>query len=148
MRRLLVLLLATFLMSCDMSLCSNELIEDVTSPTGKYIASVFERNCGATTPYVRVLSLRSSGEKFDPDDDDDWVFTVHGQSDVQVSWMADNKLKVSYAGIWDQLTRREKWKDVIEPDRLPRPGRRGEKPDTFAGLARCLYERRVTEYRT
>lgn len=100
-------------MSCDMSLCSNELIEDITSPTGKYVASIFERNCDATTPYVRVVSLRSLDEEFDPNDDDEWVFTIHGQSDVKVSWMADNKLRVSYTGTGDLPTRREKWKDVV-----------------------------------
>ena len=114
MRGSLVLLLGAFLGSCDASLCSNELINEVASPNGKYIASVFERNCGATTPYVRVVSLHSSDAKLAPEDSDDWVFTIHGQSDVKVSWIADDKLKVSYSGTGEQPTRREKkWKGIV-----------------------------------
>lgn len=107
-----VLLLAAFLVSCDMSLCSNELIEDVASPDGKHIASMFERNCGATTPYVRIVSLRLSDAKFAPDDDSDWVFTIHGQSVVKMLWVADDKLKVSYSATGDKPTRRRKWEGV------------------------------------
>lgn len=102
-----------FLSSCDASMCSNELIKEIVSPDGKYVASVFERNCGATTPYVNVVSLHRFGVKFYPDDSDNWVFTVHGKSDVRVSWVADNKLKVSYSGTGDQPTKRSKWKNIL-----------------------------------
>ncbi len=112
MRILLVILLFVSLTSCDADLCGNELIREVTSPDGKYIASIFERNCGATTPYIRVVNLRLSDEKFAPEEDDDWVFTIHGQSDVKVSWVADGELKITYSGAGDQPTQRRKWKDV------------------------------------
>jgi hypothetical protein len=87
-------------------------MEEVASPDGKHVAAVFERNCGATTPYVRVVSLRSSDAAFDPEDDDDWVFTIHGQSDVKVAWAADDRITVSYSGTGDQPTRREKWHEI------------------------------------
>lgn len=113
MRISLVVLLVILLASCDASLCGNKLIDEVSSPDGKYIASIFERNCGATTPYIRVVSLRLSGTKFAPEDDDNWVFTIHGRSDVKASWVAAGKLKISYSGTGDQPTQRGKWKDIL-----------------------------------
>lgn len=107
MRNLLIIILVVFLVSCDVSICDNQLIEDVKSSNGEFTASIFERNCGATTPFVKVVSLRSTMAKLDLDNDDDWVFTIHGQSDVKVSWILDNKLKVSYTSTGDKPVQRE-----------------------------------------
>lgn len=113
MRTLLIFLLVILLTSCDAGLCGNELIDEIASPDGKYVASIFERDCGATTPYIRVVSLRLSDTKFAPEDDDNWVFTIHDRSDVKVSWVAVGQLKISYSATSDQPTQREKWRDVL-----------------------------------
>jgi hypothetical protein len=99
-------------MSFDMSLCDNQLIEDVKSPNGKYTASVFERDCGATTPYIEIVSLHSSAAKFDPENYDNWVFTVQGRSKVKATWISDDKLKVSYTYTGEALTQQEKWNGI------------------------------------
>lgn len=109
----MVFLLNALLVSCDASLCSNELINEVISPDRKYVASVFERDCGATVPYIRVVTLRLSNAKFFAEEYDNWVFTIHGQSDVRVSWAATDKLKIAYSGTGDRPTQREKWKNVV-----------------------------------
>jgi hypothetical protein len=101
-----------FIASCDISPCDNLLIKNVKSPNGKYTASVFERNCGATTPFIKIVNLHSSTAKVDFDKDNDWVFTIHGQSDVKVSWLLDDKLKVSYTSTGDTPTQREKWNGI------------------------------------
>ncbi len=44
--------------------CSEENIANITSPDGKYVAALFIRNCGATTPFVYHVNLRASSEKF------------------------------------------------------------------------------------
>ena len=112
MRSLPVILIAFLLVSCDTSLCGNEFVKDFVSPDGEYVASVFQRNCGATTPYVEVVSLRSSGKKFVPDDFGNWVFTLQGKAEVKISWIGERRLEVSYSGTGDQPTKRTKWKDV------------------------------------
>jgi hypothetical protein len=112
MRIPLVFLLFVLLTSCDADLCGNELVTEAASPDGRYIATIFERDCGATTPHISVVSLRLSGARFDPEEDKDWVFTIHGQSDVKVLWVADRNLKITYSGTGDQPTQRRKWKDV------------------------------------
>jgi Family of unknown function (DUF5412) len=112
MRTILAMLLVVFLVSCGMNLCDNQLIEDVKSPNGKYTASVFERDCGATTPYIEIVSLHSSAAKFDPENYDDWVFTVQGRSKVKATWISDDKLQVSYTYTGEKLTQQEKWNGI------------------------------------
>ena len=47
-------------------LCGEELIAEKTSPDGLYVATLMSRNCGAATPYVSHLNLRSTKSKFHP----------------------------------------------------------------------------------
>jgi hypothetical protein len=82
------------------------------SPDGTYIATVFERNCGATTPFVRVVSLRASTANFDADKTDDWVFTVEHQPAIVLHWDAQLHLSVAYPRGADLGTQRDVWKDV------------------------------------
>ena len=109
---LLVILIALFVTSCD-SLCGNEIKDEVISPTGKYIAIIFERNCGATTPYISIVSLRFSDMKFDPEDKNNWIFEIKGQSAIEVDWVAINKLKISFTGTGASPNKNEKWKNVV-----------------------------------
>lgn len=102
---------ALFLSGCS-DLCGVDFLSESKSPDGKYIATVFERNCGATTPFVRVVSLRHAGSGFSPEDDDDWIFTIHGQSDINVLWIESTKLKISYSPTGDSPTQRTKWEKI------------------------------------
>lgn len=106
------LILAFFPVACDSSLCSNQILDEMTSPDGKYIASFFERDCGATTPYVRVVSLRLSKEKLKPENFNDWVFTIHGQPEVKISWKNSKMLNISFSGTGDKPTQRNKWQEI------------------------------------
>ena len=112
MRILLVTLLFISLASCNKDLCGNELVCEVASPDGRYIASLFERDCGATTPQISVVNLRLSDAEYAPEEIDDWIFTIHGQSDVKVSWVVDGQLKIKYSRTGDKPTQRLKWRDV------------------------------------
>ena len=112
MRTAVLFFFVTLIASCDGSLCANELIAEIPSVDRRYIASIFQRNCGATTPYVRVVSLRPTHTKFAPDNDKDWVFTIHGQSDISASWTPGGELVVSYTGTGDSPTKRASWHGV------------------------------------
>lgn len=112
MRSLSVLILATSLISCD--LCGNDLIEDVASPDGKHIASVFERGCGVPSPLITVMSLRKSNANFVPEEFSDWVFSLEGRSVIKIVWVANDRMKVSFTGIGEAPTRQErKWNDIV-----------------------------------
>jgi len=109
---LYALLFAIILSSCNSNFCSNNILLEVVSPNSKYVASIFERDCGATTPYVQVVSLRFIGRKFDPKKTGDWVFTIHGKSDVKIYWDGDTKLKILFSATGDSPTQHTKWQDV------------------------------------
>lgn len=70
---------------CSESFCKDEVLEEVRSPDGKYIATVFESNCGATTAYSRHVLLRASESRFDGASAENIVFTVKGQHSVELN---------------------------------------------------------------
>lgn len=106
---LICLTIAAMLMVSCKELCNNSLQDEKNSPDGKFTASFFERNCGATTPYVQVISLRLSNKKLDPDNFDDWVFTIHGRSKIKIDWKDIDELSISYSGTGDTPTMINKW---------------------------------------
>jgi hypothetical protein len=82
-------------------------------PDGKIIASSFERNCGATTRYVHVVALNILGEKLDPENFDNWVFSIHGDSVIKLKWEDYDKLLITYSGIGDSPTSSEtEWRGI------------------------------------
>ena len=74
--------------------CDNQILTEVSSPDGRYIASVFDRNCGATTPYYRIVALRPAGTKLRGDRHEDWVFAIKERSEVQLTWRDVHHLEV------------------------------------------------------
>jgi hypothetical protein len=63
------------------------------SPDGRYIATVFERNCGATTDYVTAINIRPSDEPFDDGARHD-VLSISGLPPVKVEWAAPRALVI------------------------------------------------------
>jgi hypothetical protein len=106
-----MLFLVTSMLLVGCGLCGNELLTETASPDRKYVAAVFERNCGATTPFVTVVSLRSLNSSFDPEREKDWVFTAHHLSGVEVIWKSNVELHILYS-LTDETTHRTKWRDV------------------------------------
>jgi hypothetical protein len=74
--------------------CAHELVKEAQSPDGKYIASVFDSDCGATTPISRQILLRKGGIIFSGDNQDGVVFRVKGKRDVEVRWVDGEHLMV------------------------------------------------------
>lgn len=88
---------ATFLASgCGEPLCKNQLIYEVESPEKDYIASVFQRNCGATTPVINVVNVQRKKEILDLENYNSWAFTAHGESSVTLRWKENKDLLISY----------------------------------------------------
>lgn len=69
---------SSFLMTagCFESSCNDKVLEEVRSPDGKYIATIFESDCGATTAYSRHVLLRASESRFDGASAENIVFTA------------------------------------------------------------------------
>ena len=69
-----------------------DIIQEVVSPDGKYVAYVFEANGGATTRFTYRLSVLKEGKKLKAGDVGN-TFITYNEFDVE--WINDNTLKVN-----------------------------------------------------
>jgi hypothetical protein len=92
-------MLATLLpWSCG--LCVEENKAEAYSPNGKYLARVYERNCGATTGFLTHVNLRSKWGYFNTV----WagtitqgqVFSISCNPEVKLVWRNDSNLEIQY----------------------------------------------------
>lgn len=75
--------------------CDDETLQEVKSPNGGFVATVFVRDCGATTDFSTLLSLRKAGQAFSPDKDDQGIQTsFEGRHEVKIRWLSARKLEV------------------------------------------------------
>lgn len=81
------------LTSCTLD-CGHEVVKDTSSPDGKYIATIFDSNCGATTLFSRQVLLRKGPAPFSGDNKEDVVFRVKGKRDVEVRWIDAEHLMI------------------------------------------------------
>lgn len=74
--------------------CGHELVQEATSPEANYIATVFDSDCGATTPFSRQILLRKAEVTFSADNAEDVVFRVKGKRDIEVRWVDAKHLMI------------------------------------------------------
>ena len=72
--------------------CKDEKITDTASTDDQRIATVFVRDCGATTGWNTQVAMRWKSSNPRPED---VVFVVEGKPDVQVKWLDDLTLSVT-----------------------------------------------------
>ena len=81
--------------------CSNQIRREVSSPTGKMKAIVFQRDCGATVGLNKQVSVLPSSSKLPNDGGNVFVADGGGGNEpsgpfVAVSWTNDAELLVTY----------------------------------------------------
>jgi hypothetical protein len=105
-----------FLSAALSSGCSNNVLMQAASTDGRYVATVFEMNCGATSPFLRVASIRLQDAPFDAKDDKSWVFVTRDRPTVKILWSDQRKLTVVVDGYSstppEQRVRSSRWEDV------------------------------------
>jgi hypothetical protein len=74
------------------SSCENTVKSEVKSPDGKYIVTLFERNCGATTDFSTIVSLRENSTELKADDLG--IFVVKGQPKIDLAWEGNTRLRL------------------------------------------------------
>jgi hypothetical protein len=92
--------------------CGNSVLSSVASPDGGYIATVSERNCGATTPYQRVVSIRHKAERFDGNNKRAWIFEIKDQPSVNLNWSSQRRLTITYSPNTGTILNLSRWEDV------------------------------------
>ncbi len=89
---------AVYALGRALSDCSSDVLSEAVSPDQQYVATAFERGCGATTPFVRIVSVRATRTRFDGDDRDRWVFAVEGQPEIRLAWTDPERLTIKHGG--------------------------------------------------
>ncbi len=87
--------LCVALAGCSGPQCENVVLREITSPDGQRVATLFARNCDATTPYVQAVVVHKKGSNFSGDDPASYVFTMRGQHKVSIQWLAGDHLLVN-----------------------------------------------------
>ncbi|MEY2527569.1 MAG: hypothetical protein QOE73_2340 [Verrucomicrobiota bacterium] len=95
--RALLILVVMALSSCDypvlFGLCKDKITYGSISPDGKYIAIVYQRDCGAPGGLATFVSIQPSVAKFEGRPKDA-IFAVDGPVPVAVSWTDSSNLRI------------------------------------------------------
>lgn len=94
-------LISFVLFGCSDS-CVNTTKQDVRSPDGKYVATAFIRDCGATTDFSPQVHLRLAGENLAQTGN---VFVGDHSDKIRLEWLSASHLVVySDCAVVRQLT--------------------------------------------
>lgn len=75
--------------------CEHEIMGQFSSPDRRRTAVVVLTNCGATTPFVSSILIKSAEEDFKIKRNNNF-FVVKGQNDIEVIWDGNSALTVVY----------------------------------------------------
>lgn len=81
------------------------------SPDGEHIASVFQRDCGATTRYVTGVALRRADRAL-VDDDANVALITEGVVPIVTRWIADDMLLIEAPAAARIFSRKSRWNEV------------------------------------
>jgi hypothetical protein len=113
MRRILFLacVIATFSACGLVSQCGESALLTTTSPNSEWQASVVERNCGATTDYVTLVTVRGNKTYFGSTAE---VFLVSGAVGVELEWTTESNLSIRCKDCKesDVFVKKDKWDDL------------------------------------
>jgi hypothetical protein len=87
-------ILSALLAGCG-DMCANEVSQTLISPSGRYVAYVFSRNCGATTGFNTQVSVLPTTHK--PPQESGNTFISGRQVPLVLQWQGDESLKITGA---------------------------------------------------
>lgn len=98
-KQILIFATTLCLSGCAFSLgsdCQDTIKSEALSPDGKHIATLYERDCGATADFSTIISLRASSEEFHSQKGR--VFVIEGQPQAELVWRDAQNLQVTCKG--------------------------------------------------
>jgi hypothetical protein len=92
--------------------CGDQIKTERASPDLKYTATVYERDCGATTDFSTIVNLRESSTKFNGEELGPVV--IKGQHSINLEWDGNTRLRLQCTDCRsEEIFKQEKrWKDV------------------------------------
>src|SRR4051812_7395464 len=74
------------------STCTDTIKTEVKSPDGNYAATLYERDCGATTDFSTIVNIRAGSSKFNSDEN--VIFVAKGTHKVNLMWNDGKSLHI------------------------------------------------------
>jgi hypothetical protein len=119
---LISLYMLVTLLPWSVGLCAEENKGELYSPNSRYLARIYERNCGATTGYLTHVNLRSRWNYFNTV----WagsitqgqVFSIGCNTQVKLLWRNETSLEIQYQSCarpdesHKVFSRTETWNDI------------------------------------
>lgn len=93
-------------------LCKTTIYETATSSDGRSVATVFERDCGATTPFSRLVAMRRTDDVVDLTNAEGLVLRLIGEPVIKLDWRAPTALSIEVVGDFKLLDEKMRWKDI------------------------------------
>jgi hypothetical protein len=97
----IVLLLSLCLSSCFASggelltgTCNDQIYSQSHAPNQEFSATVLYRDCGATTSFSTIVTLKKRTEENNFEQDK--IFVIAGKNDISLKWRRNNSLKIRY----------------------------------------------------
>ena len=106
------------LAACGGSGCEEEMLNEIASPDGRYVAAVFERRCDERTsedPIIRYVAARlADAEDYGDDPMADAIYIVAGDQELSAAWVQPGWLAIISSAPPDRVVQwSANWQDVI-----------------------------------
>jgi hypothetical protein len=85
-------LIALALLTSSCGLCTDDVQRQQSSPRSALVATAFVRNCGATTPYVSIVSVHGQSDSFT--DEKARVLVIEGHHSPELAWSHEGALLI------------------------------------------------------
>jgi hypothetical protein len=98
--------------------CDDEVRGEARSPGGRWVATTYVRNCGATAAYATHVVIRDAALPFRPwrnggPGDQGLVYVEEQQPTIELVWQGPNELAIRSSGGGGRIFRRENhWRGV------------------------------------
>jgi hypothetical protein len=92
-------------------LCQEEILQQLPNAGGTTVATLYVRDCGATTDFASMVHLRFSSRSFDGSDASGIVMDAKGRHQVELRWQPDASLLIRCTSCKpkDILTQKTNW---------------------------------------
>lgn len=107
-RELSILALLIFVQGCSFP-CEDTVKTELESPDGQHIVTIFERDCGATTDFSTVVSLRPRSSSFSGDTGR--IFVAKGRPSIRATWDGPGSLRIECPECWPPEEQRSR--DIV-----------------------------------
>jgi hypothetical protein len=84
-----------FFFSSLPDMCGNEVFQEVYSPSNKYKAVVFQRDCGATTGFSTQVSIINAKDVLENEGGNAYIANNHpNETKLKLTWLAEQSLEI------------------------------------------------------